>query len=1002
MTTSKSEKRMSGHFGSKSSAPSPMKRNDGLLTIERSSFGSPSAKRRSLHGPSSDFNIFESEPQSGASERRSMDDVDWSARYGLPPTNSYFNTIPKRSSSLRKSTLQQRQLERPANAKGSSSMQFATGTPGPQNQKKGQRSSLDNHLPPMQRDSPFSSQGILLNASIHPLGQGQSQSQSQNQSAQASHPPHPLSRTMTQSSSTSSIADDSPTHEPVHRPDRPKSMFDFSKSLPIGASRPSVFAEEDSQESSQGSFATPANYKSAKPLPAAFMSTGLISKKNRNVDDPHGGLPKAHMPDTPCKKQMIPFPAASNFAPAGAAKVAKPARHSFGTPSTPLNSHHSVVIPAPFTFGKGIGIFGATGGKNSLTKKASFASIDGEENSQPQSPTPRDSQTSTDSEYPPTPTKRILGEHQSVSRPSKSGSGERSRLSSSFSSKPATTSRLTSSKLSPIGASPGSVDGDSDSVMEDSPSASLRPKSTLTAISAPSSSFTRGRLLRNLNSPTPLSRKALTLPSFGLSPRSGRTKLDCLSPVSPHHEPSQRSSPRTPQEHLLPPDPSGLSISGHSDRPLFHRGTSSASGMPATPTGPRDYFKSFSNRQSLNLTAGESTDVDQCLLSKFERVELVGTGEFSQVYRVVAASNPSPYHSLFSLSATRSSSRSSLPEQVFAVKKSRHVYSGAKDRQRKIHEVDVLKTLGHTDHVLSFVDSWEDQGHLYIQTEFCEEGTLDIFLAQVGVKARLDDFRIWKILLEMSLGLQHIHDCGFIHLDLKPANVFVTFEGVLKIGDFGMATKWPAKAGIEGEGDREYIGPEILMGQYDKPADIFALGLIMLETAGNVELPDNGASWQKLRNGDMSDVPSLTWSSDEASHIFRDASGNPLSEPTSFDDDDLGHREQQHLVSTMRDSFRGYDEQLVDDRKSVHLARSGELVEPPTFMVDPKNEQALDTIVRWMISPEPHDRPIASQILQTVGVQWAETRRRAGATVYEGNWGPADHVLAKDAEMIDV
>lgn len=753
MTASKSEKRMSGHFGLKSSAPSPMKRNDGLLTIERSSFGSPSAKRRSLHGPSSDFNIFESEPQSSESERRSMDDIDWSARYGLPPTNTYFNTIPKRSSSLRKSTLQQRQLERPANAKGSSSMQFATGTPGPQNQKKGQRSSLDNHLPPMQRDSPFSSQGSLLNASIHPLGQGQSQSQSQtqNQSSQVPHPPHPLSRTMTQSSSTSSIADDSPTHEPVHRPDRPKSMFDFSKSLPIGASRPTVFAEEDSQESSQGSFATPANYKSAKPLPAAFMSTGLISKKNRNVDDPHGGLPKAHMPDTPCKKQMIPFPAASNFAPAGAAKVAKPARHSFGTPSTPLNSHHSVVKPAPFTFGKGVGIFGATGGKNSLTKKASFASIDGEENSQSQSPTHRDSQTSTDSEYPPTPTKRIFGEHQNVSRSSKSGSGEISRLSSSFSSKPATTSRLTSSKLSPIGASPGSVDGDSDSVMEDSPSASLKPKSTLTVISAPSSSFTRGRLLRNLNSPTPLSRKALTLPSFGLSPRSGRTKLDCLSPVSPHHEPSERSSPRTPQEHLLPPDPSGLSISGHSDRPLFHRGTSSASGMPATPTGPRDYFKSFSNRQSLNLTVGESTDVDQCLLSKFERVELVGTGEFSQVYRVVAVSNPSPYHSLFSLSATRSSSRSSLPEQVFAVKKSRHVYSGAKDRQRKIHEVDVLKTLGHTDHVLSFVDSWEDQGHLYIQTEFCEEGTLDIFLAQVGVKARLDDFRIWKILLEMSL-----------------------------------------------------------------------------------------------------------------------------------------------------------------------------------------------------------------------------------------------------------
>jgi mitosis inhibitor protein kinase SWE1 len=158
----------------------------------------------------------------------------------------------------------------------------------------------------------------------------------------------------------------------------------------------------------------------------------------------------------------------------------------------------------------------------------------------------------------------------------------------------------------------------------------------------------------------------------------------------------------------------------------------------------------------LNLPALDATDVDQCLVSKFDRVELVGTGEFSQVYRVTAAPttspyHPSPYHSLFSHSASRSSSESSHPERVFAVKKSRHAYSGAKDRQRKLHEVDVLKALGNSDHVLSFVESWEDHGHLYIQTEFCEEGTLDIFLARVGVKARLDDFRIWKILLELSL-----------------------------------------------------------------------------------------------------------------------------------------------------------------------------------------------------------------------------------------------------------
>ena len=344
------------------------------------------------------------------------------------------------------------------------------------------------------------------------------------------------------------------------------------------------------------------------------------------------------------------------------------------------------------------------------------------------------------------------------------------------------------------------------------------------------------------------------------------------------------------------------------------------------------------------------------------------------------------------MSSTRSSSQSSLPGKVWAVKKTRHPYTGVKDRQRKIHEVDVLKRLDHSDHVLAFVDSWEDSGHLYIQTEFCEEGTLDVFLAQVGLKARLDDFRIWKILLELSLGLRHIHHHGFIHLDLKPANVLITFEGVLKIGDFGMATGWPATPGIEAEGDREYIGPEILGGQYDKPADIFALGLIMLETAGNVALPDNGASWQKLRNGDMSDVPSLTCSSEE-SNIFRDASGNPVPEEAQDAED------PKYDVETSTD---GVQVQFQRPQKPAYLVRSSELTTPPTFMVEATHEQALDNIVRWMISPDPIDRPVADEVLLVQGVQWAETRRRAGATVFEGNWGPADEVLAEDAEMIDV
>lgn len=255
-------------------------------------------------------------------------------------------------------------------------------------------------------------------------------------------------------------------------------------------------------------------------------------------------------------------------------------------------------------------------------------------------------------------------------------------------------------------------------------------------------------------------------------------------------------------------------------------------------------------------------------------------------------------------------------------------------------------------------------------------------------------------MLKTFQGLKHVHDSGFIHLDLKPANVLITFEGVLKISDFGMATQWPAPPGIEGEGDREYIGPEILLGRFDKPSDIFALGLIMLEIAGNVMLPDNGTSWQRLRSGDMSDVPSLTWSS-ETSTIFRDVAGKPVSSGGLADDFDESDSAEDDMgaSSFLRRPREGEKKRPL---RKYQFLRTGELTQPPDFMVDANHAEALDRVVRWMISPESANRPVVDEILRTRGVSWAEARRRAGATIYEGNWGPADEILAADAEMIDV
>ena len=206
---------------------------------------------------------------------------------------------------------------------------------------------------------------------------------------------------------------------------------------------------------------------------------------------------------------------------------------------------------------------------------------------------------------------------------------------------------------------------------------------------------------------------------------------------------------------------------------------------------------------------------------------------------------------------------------VSAVKKTKVPSGGPKERLRRLEEVDILRLLSRADppsaYVIRLYDAWEQSGNLFIQTELCSYGNLATFLAEYGeAYEKPDEARVWKIMAELASGVAHIHAHGVLHLDLKPANVFITDRGGLKIGDFGLATRWPRASPItilqgaaidspgsegpeniwpadrarakssdavapaplskdlEREGDREYIAPEILRGQYGKEADMFS------------------------------------------------------------------------------------------------------------------------------------------------------------------------------------
>lgn len=722
-----------------SSSISPRKRADATLDMDQSLFGSPKAKRRS-YGPSNlggEFNGFDQGPKSPSPNfdihDESSREYQWTGAGDQSPPEAGHSSpaqvhVPRRAGSLRQSTLKQR--ERTSWGKRQAAMKLQEfnngGVATPAANPKGRpRLSLDHYLPPA-RDSPF-------NAPAPPS----------NPSAQ----PHPLSRAMTTSSSNSSIADDSPSHLAVRVSEKPRAPMNWSKSLPIGAVRPTA----DDDTFNLGSVSTP-DYKSAKPFFGAFASTGLVSKMNRHPELEPLGDRGAAVPDTPCKKQFNAF---ATYPPPPVSVIkgrGKHIRHTFGAPSTPFNPMASR-SDNQNTFGPRPGLFSDFGNRHA--RKGSLLSLYSDDGRSPIDQA-GDSFMTSEADIPPTPTKQQLLDASTT--PIDSPSANR-RL-------PAPTSAigLTSwqdeaniaSESTPSKGSCSNKLGASVVAVRCTPDLSgpIAPATAPPPISAPARSFSLNRARRG-SALTPLPLATLKTAALTEKPprRAEYAKRLPLFPASPldRVEFEESTTPKTPLEAVPAVDASRLSISNH--KLLFPASSGRKSLFPpATPTTRHEAFPLFGDRRAITPTNGQGGhEVDAALVSRFGRVEYLGQGEFSQVFKVIKTDRTTtPTYTPSYSTPTHHTPPSPAPSDVFAVKKLKLPFKGTIDRAMRMREVAALEAMRGAEHIVQLIDSWEEHHCLYIQTEYCEEGTLNTFLAKVGAKGRLDDFRIWKILSELA------------------------------------------------------------------------------------------------------------------------------------------------------------------------------------------------------------------------------------------------------------
>ena len=89
---------------------------------------------------------------------------------------------------------------------------------------------------------------------------------------------------------------------------------------------------------------------------------------------------------------------------------------------------------------------------------------------------------------------------------------------------------------------------------------------------------------------------------------------------------------------------------------------------------------------------------------------------------------------------------------------------------------------------------------------------------------------IWSIFYQMVAGLHALHKKKIVHRDIKCANVFLTKEGIVKLGDLNVSKV--SKAGVMNTqtGTPYYASPEVWQDKpYDKSSDIWSLGAVLYE-----------------------------------------------------------------------------------------------------------------------------------------------------------------------------
>lgn len=194
---------------------------------------------------------------------------------------------------------------------------------------------------------------------------------------------------------------------------------------------------------------------------------------------------------------------------------------------------------------------------------------------------------------------------------------------------------------------------------------------------------------------------------------------------------------------------------------------------------------------------------------RYEITEIIGIGGMANVYKAYDV----------------------IENRIVAVKILREEYMGSEEMRRRFkNESKAMAVLNHPNVMKVYDVSFSDRMQSIVM-EYIDGITLKEYIEQQGALK-------WKEAVHFTVqilrALQHAHDKGIVHRDIKPQNIMLLSDGTIKITDFGIArfarseTRTLTDKAI---GSVHYISPEQAAGAAtDARTDLYAVGVILYET----------------------------------------------------------------------------------------------------------------------------------------------------------------------------